>query len=156
MLLLALPLADIRIYLLPLGCPKNDVDAEYMLGLLTRAGATIALSPDAADVVIVNTCAFIQPAVEEALDHLLSLADLKRRGVRALICAGCLPQRFAGDLAAELPEVDAFLGPGEVENVVAVVSSATRRRGRASCRSHTSSARRPCRGYLSARPGARR
>ena len=95
-----------------------------MLGLLSRAGATIAPSPDDADVVIVNTCAFIQPAVEEAIDSLLSLADLKRRGVRALICAGCLPQRFAGDLASELPEVDAFLGPGEVENVVAVVAGA--------------------------------
>jgi ribosomal protein S12 methylthiotransferase len=97
--------------------------------LLVAAGATLASSPDAADVVIVNTCAFIQPAIEEALDHLLSLADLKRRGVRALICAGCLPQRFAGDLAAELPEVDAFLGPGEVENIVAVVAQALAGRG---------------------------
>jgi ribosomal protein S12 methylthiotransferase len=121
---LCLRLSGVRLFCLPLGCPKNDVDAEYMLGLLAQAGATIVAAPEDADVVLVNTCAFIQPAVEEAIDNLLSLADLKSRGVRALICSGCLPQRFAGDLAAELPEVDAFMGPGEVENVVAVVADA--------------------------------
>lgn len=111
--------------LVALGCPKNLVDAEVMLGLLERAGYPLVEDPERAEVLIVNTCAFIEPAVEEALDALLELADLKQTGrLRALICAGCLTQRGGAELLEQLPEVDLFLGPGAVPRVVEAVQAA--------------------------------
>ena len=107
--------------LVSLGCPKNLVDSEVMLGLLEQAGYRIVDEVEGAEVVIVNTCAFIEPAVEEAVEALLDLADLKASGTRCLICAGCLTSRYGAELLAELPEVDAFLGPGSVPEIAAVI-----------------------------------
>jgi ribosomal protein S12 methylthiotransferase len=111
--------------LVSLGCPKNLVDAEVMMGLLERAGYPLVEEPEQAEVLLVNTCAFIEPAIEEALDALLELADLKRTGrLQALICAGCLTQRGGEELLAQLPEVDLFLAPGAVPRVVEAVEAA--------------------------------
>lgn len=108
--------------LVSLGCPKNLVDSEVMLGLLAEAGYQVVEEVEGADVVIVNTCAFIEPAVEEAVEALLDLADLKAQGTRCLICAGCLTARYREELSAQLPEVDAFIGPGAVPQIAEVVA----------------------------------
>lgn len=120
------PLSGVKVALIRLGCPKNDVDGEYMLGLLERAGCEVVDEPAAADVVIVNTCSFIRPACEEAIETLLEAADLKAQGVRAVLCAGCLPARYGAELAAELSEVDGFLTPGAIGEVSEVVAQALR------------------------------
>ncbi len=107
--------------LVSLGCPKNLVDSEIMLGLLEQAGYRIVDELEGAEIVIVNTCAFIEPAVEEAVEALLDLADLKASGTRCLICAGCLTARHGAELFAEMPEVDAFIGPGSVPKIVEII-----------------------------------
>ncbi len=107
--------------LVSLGCPKNLVDSEVMLGLLEQAGYRIVDEVEGAEVVIVNTCAFIEPAVEEAVEALLDLGDLKASGMRCLICAGCLTARYGAELPAEMPEVDAFIGPGAVPEVARII-----------------------------------
>ena len=112
-----------RIALVSLGCPKNLVDSEVMLGLLQEAGHEIVEEVEAAEVVIVNTCAFIEPAVEEAVEALLDITELKSAGGwPKVICAGCLTERYGGDLQAELPEVDAFVGPGSVAEIADAVA----------------------------------
>ncbi len=116
-----------KIALVSLGCPKNLVDSEVMLGLLEQAGYPIVEDTEQAQVVIVNTCAFIQPAEEEAIEALLDVAELKEAGqLQALICAGCLSQRYAEQLLDELPEVDVFLTPGAVDQIVTAVDLALR------------------------------
>ena len=108
--------------LVSLGCAKNLVDSEVMAGLLTRAGYRMIPSPEDADVIIVNTCAFIDEAQEEAVDTILELAGEKRSGrCRALIVTGCLAQRFASDLLAEMPEIDAVVGTGDFPGIADVV-----------------------------------
>ena len=115
----------VTVALVSLGCPKNLVDAEAMLGALNARGYSIVDDTEGAQVVIVNTCAFIEPAVEEALDALLELSELKARGTcKALIATGCLPQRYGDSLESELPEVDAFVGIGDTERVVAAIEQA--------------------------------
>jgi len=117
--------------LVNLGCPKNQVDAEVMLGQLTAAGYRIAASPEEADLVLVNTCGFIQEAKEESIQSILQAAALKRTGrCRALVVSGCLPQRYREELPGLLPEVDAFLGTGEFPRIAEIAGSALRGRGR--------------------------
>lgn len=112
-----------RVALISLGCPKNLVDSEVMLGLLEEAGHEIVEDAPSADVVIVNTCAFIEPAVEEAVEALLDTVELKdETGAPRVICAGCLTERHGDELARELPEVDAFVGPGSVGEIADVVA----------------------------------
>eukprot|EP00898_Chlorokybus_atmophyticus_P007405 jgi/Chlat1/7666/Chrsp64S07132 len=96
--------------LVALGCPKNTVDAEVMLGDLQRNGYRIVDDPGSADVVIVNTCAFIEDAKTESIDAILEASQLKGRSAKGLFVTGCLAQRYAGELASELPEVDAVVG----------------------------------------------
>jgi ribosomal protein S12 methylthiotransferase len=101
-------------HLIGLGCPKNRVDAEGMWAQLARAGLRAVDEPDGADLVVVNTCAFIRPAVEESLDEILAVAALRRAGrCRRLVVAGCLPGRYREALLGDLPEVDLFVGPAE-------------------------------------------
>lgn len=108
-----------------LGCPKNEADSDRMAGLLGRS-FRITADVEEADVLVVNTCAFIQDAVEEAIDEVLAAAEWRAaRPGRRLIVAGCLPSRYGNDLAAELPEVDAFVPVAEEESIVAVVSGLT-------------------------------
>ncbi len=123
--------SKIAVALVSLGCPKNEVDAETMLGYLEAAGCRIVEDIEAAEVVIVNTCAFIQPAVEEAIEALLDIAALKEEGtIKGIVCSGCLTQRYGKQLLDELPEVNVFLNPGAIERVAeAVRLAAEGRRG---------------------------
>lgn len=108
-----------------LGCAKNRVDTEQMLGMLREWGYAITASPEEAEVLIVNTCGFIDPAKQESIDTLLEMAGYKQRGrCRVLVATGCLVQRYAKALAEQLPEVDAFLGVGEYPRLQAVLEAA--------------------------------
>jgi ribosomal protein S12 methylthiotransferase len=103
--------------LISLGCPKNLVDSEVMLGLLQERGWTPSTTDDA-DVIIVNTCAFIREAKEESIETILSMAAAKERGkAQKLVVTGCLPQRYGKELLRELPEVDLFVGTGEFHRI---------------------------------------
>ncbi len=94
-----------------LGCPKNEVDAERLVYLLDNSGFELVDDPAAARIIIVNTCAFIQPAVEEAIETILELARYKQDGdCQILAVSGCLPQRYGAELAAEIPEIDLLFG----------------------------------------------
>jgi ribosomal protein S12 methylthiotransferase len=113
-----------------LGCPKNLVDTEVMLGLLREAGFRAVSAPEQADVLLVNTCCFIAQAREEAAEALREAVEWRRAGDgRALICAGCWPEMEAAELRSMFPEIDAYMGPGDVPNVVLVVERALARAG---------------------------
>ncbi len=113
-----------RVHLLTLGCPKNRVDSEVMLGVLARRGHELVLDPEAADVLVVNTCSFIQPAKEESIDAILDLARVKAaRAGRRLVVTGCLAQRYADELGTALPEVDVFVGTGDLLHIADAVEA---------------------------------
>ena len=99
-------------YIQRLGCPKNDVDAEYIAGFLQKQNLTEVFEPEAADLLIVNSCGFIQEAKEESIGAVLSLAGIKKKaaGGKKLVITGCLSQRYATELAADLPELDGVFG----------------------------------------------
>jgi len=106
---------DTTIHYVSLGCPKNRVDTEVMLGVGDQAGWTVVDRPEDAEVVVVNTCGFIEPAKEESIDTILEMGRLKSEGrCRTLVVAGCLSQRYPDQLAADLPEVDHFLGSSDM------------------------------------------
>jgi len=105
-----------RVYLVSLGCPKNLVDSEVILGLLEREGLVPVASPSAADFIIVNTCAFIREAVEESIETILTLAQEKKKN-QILTVAGCLPQRYLGKLRKALPEVDRWVDLHSLEDL---------------------------------------
>ena len=116
-----------KIYLESLGCAKNLVDSEVMLGLLTEAGYEMADVPEDAGIIIVNTCSFIEDAVREAIETIFTLAEEKETGsCRFLVVCGCLPQRYGKDLLTEMPEVDLFIGTGEFQNIVRHLDRMTR------------------------------
>ncbi len=103
-----------KVYLQSLGCPKNLVDSEHMLGLIARHGAEIVLDPESADIVVVNTCGFIDGAKKESIETILEMGRLKEGDPsKKLVVTGCLVQRYGKDLQDSLPEVDAFLGTGD-------------------------------------------
>jgi ribosomal protein S12 methylthiotransferase len=108
------------IFPVTLGCPKNRVDSEVMLGLLMEAGCRITDDPDQADILLVNTCGFIQPAVEEAIDTIMDLIAVKASHPgMLLVVTGCLVQRYGAGLQEELPEVDLFIGTDGFQDIVA-------------------------------------
>jgi ribosomal protein S12 methylthiotransferase len=118
-----------NVHLVSLGCPKNQVDAELMLGHLRGAGVTLVDRPDQADCLVVNTCAFIDRAKTESIETVLALAQLKTAEPgRRLVVTGCLAQRYGAALLDELPEVDAILGTGELHRIVDVVRRQDARR----------------------------
>jgi ribosomal protein S12 methylthiotransferase len=105
-----------------LGCPKNLVDGEVMLGLLAREGYTISLDPEQADVLMVNTCSFINEAKEESIDVILEMAHYKEDApAKKLIVTGCLAQRYGQELREALPEVDVFVGTGEFVRITEIL-----------------------------------
>ena len=111
------------VFLVSLGCPKNLVDSEVMLGLLSRAGYSIVPRPSDAEIIIVNTCSFIQDATREAIETILQLARYKKKGrCHLLIVSGCLPQRYGRSLEEEFPEVDFFVGTGDFQNLPEILS----------------------------------
>jgi ribosomal protein S12 methylthiotransferase len=114
-----------RVYLHTLGCPKNRVDSEVMLGALAGAGFRLVPEPDEAEVIVVNTCSFIEAAKRESVDAIVELAEHRREGrCRKLVVAGCLAQRYGAELARELPEVDHFVGTGAYQDVASIVCDA--------------------------------
>ena len=109
--------------LVSLGCPKNLVDSEVILGLLSKEGYLLTTDPSRADVLIVNTCSFIEEATKEAVETILHLSSFKREGrCRLLIVSGCLPQRYGKVLEKELPEVDLFVGTGAFQRLPKLLS----------------------------------
>jgi ribosomal protein S12 methylthiotransferase len=115
--------------LVSLGCPKNLVDSEVILGLLSREGYLLTTDPSRADVLIVNTCSFIEDATREAVETVLQLSSLKKEGrCRLLVVAGCLPQRYREVLEKELPEVDLFVGTGAFQKLPALLSQKPKRK----------------------------
>lgn len=121
---------QLRVGMISLGCAKNLVDAEIMIGSLVQAGMEITNDPAGADVLIVNTCSFIETAQQESVDTILESAELReaQNKGQALIVAGCLPQRFREELPKLLPEVDAFMGIDQVSSAPHLVREAFRRR----------------------------
>ena len=114
------------VHFVSLGCPKNRVDTEVMLGHLVGAGLTPVGAAQDADVIVVNTCGFIDAAKEESVDAITEMAELKKEGsCKKLVVTGCLSQRYAPELARELPEVDHFLGTGNFETIAEVLGLAT-------------------------------
>src|SRR5512135_30738 len=106
-----------RIYFVSLGCPKNQVDTELMLGQVQAAGHALVDAPDDADVIVVNTCAFIDAAKEESVDTILEMAGYKKK----LVVTGCLAQRYADDLQKDIPEIDHILGSSDFPTIAKVL-----------------------------------
>lgn len=112
-----------KVSMVSLGCPKNLVDAEVMLGHLDREGYEVTTDERDADIIIVNTCSFIKEAKQESIDAILDLADRKHDArCRLLIVTGCLPQRYQEELSRELPEVDIFIGTGDYPRIAEIIA----------------------------------
>jgi ribosomal protein S12 methylthiotransferase len=115
------PATPLRVGMVSLGCPKNLVDGEVMLGALERRGHLLVSDAAAADVIVVNTCAFIDRAKQESVEAILEMARHKQGQARRLVVTGCLAQRHDAELRREIPEIDATLGTGQVADVVGAV-----------------------------------
>lgn len=114
-----------KIGFVSLGCPKNLVDSEVMMGLLARAGAELTRRAEDADVIVVNTCSFIDSAQQESVNTILEMAGHKTAGkAKKLVVAGCLVERFRDQIRKDIPEVDAVVGTGELENILAATGIA--------------------------------
>ena len=112
-----------KIGFVSLGCPKNLVDSEVMIGLVQQAGHDVTSDASSADVLVVNTCAFIDSAKQESVDTILELAELKKTGrCQKLVVTGCLAERYRGELQAQIGEIDAVLGTGQVPDIVRAVT----------------------------------
>lgn len=111
-----------KVHFVSLGCPKNLVDSEIMLGHLLKQGYSVTDSPDDADTVVVNTCGFIDDAKKESVDKILEMSELKKEGkLGQLVVAGCLTQRYKDELVEGLPEADIFIGSGEFQNIATIL-----------------------------------
>ena len=111
-----------KVSIVSLGCARNLVDSEVMAGLLQKRSYELVQEPAEADVVLVNTCGFIEAAKVESIDTILEMARLKDEGkISKLVVAGCLAQRYPEDLATDLPEVDLFIGTGEVPLIADII-----------------------------------
>ena len=118
--------AENRVFFISLGCAKNLVDSEHMLGLLIARGCEIVHEVEAATIAVINTCAFIQDAVEETIDVILEMADLRKQGkLNRLVVAGCFVQRYGYKLRNGIPEVDGWLGTGDIDRVADVIMDHT-------------------------------
>lgn len=113
-----------KILFISLGCDKNLVDTESMLGYLAQKGYEITDDENEADAVVVNTCCFIHDAKQESVDEILAMADLRKEGrIKALIVTGCLAQRYSGEIQEEIPEVDVILGTQAIDEIVEALES---------------------------------
>lgn len=113
-----------NIGLVSLGCAKNQTDAEIMLGVLGDEGYNIVFDPSEADVIVVNTCGFIESAKRESIDAILEMAEYKDVRCRLLIATGCLAERYGDEILKELPEVDAVLGTGDYDKIAQIITEA--------------------------------
>src|ERR1700682_2412107 len=111
-----------KIGFVSLGCPKNLVDSEVMMGLSQESGHTLTSNPAEADVLVVNTCAFIDSAKEESVNTILELAEYKKTGAcKRLVVTGCLGERYRDELRTQIPEIDAVLGTGDIPEIVGAI-----------------------------------
>src|SRR5262244_3751878 len=111
-----------KVGFISLGCPKNLVDSEVMLGTLSRQGYSITSQKEDADVLVVNTCGFIDSAKQESIDTILEMAQLKTQGnCKKLVVAGCLAERYRADIRKEIPEIDFVFGPDELGKILEAV-----------------------------------
>lgn len=113
-----------KIGMVSLGCAKNQTDAETMLGILLEDGCTISGDPSEADVIIVNTCGFIESAKRESIDALLEMAQYKEENCKLLIASGCLAERYSEEIKTEIPEVDAIVGTGDYDKIAQAIKLA--------------------------------
>jgi ribosomal protein S12 methylthiotransferase len=120
-----------KVYFVSLGCPKNQVDTEVMLGVVRAGGHTLVDDPALADTLVVNTCGFIDAAKEESIETILELARVKAGADdrKRLVVAGCLSQRYPTELAEEMPEVDFFLGSADMLGLEKVLGGSAARMG---------------------------
>ena len=115
-----------KVGFISLGCPKNLIDSEVMMGILAQGGATITSDAETADVLVVNTCSFIDKAKQESVDTILEMARLKTSGnAKRLVVAGCMVERYRDEIQKNIPEVDAVVGTGELEEILAAAGIAT-------------------------------
>src|SRR3984893_14593701 len=111
-----------KVGFISLGCPKNLVDSEVMMGILAREGYELTPRADEAEILVVNTCSFIEAAQKESVDAILEMAEHKKFGAaKKLIVAGCLVERYRAQILEQVPEVDAIVGTGEVERILEAV-----------------------------------
>src|ERR1051325_10148713 len=111
------------VYFVSLGCPKNLVDSQVMLGLLEKERYSITDHPETAEVIIVNTCSFIQASKEESIETILEMAQLKESAkCKVLVASGCLSQRYSKELETEMPEVDLFIGTGQYHRITELLN----------------------------------
>jgi ribosomal protein S12 methylthiotransferase len=110
-----------KVYFVSLGCPKNQVDTEVMLGQVRDAGHTLVDDAEGADVIVVNTCAFIDAAKEESVDTILEMAEHKKGACKKLVVTGCLAQRHAPELSSDIPEIDHILGSADFQGIAEVL-----------------------------------
>ncbi|WP_216696771.1 30S ribosomal protein S12 methylthiotransferase RimO [Anaerostipes faecalis] len=113
-----------KILFISLGCDKNLVDSEVMLGLLTKNGYTLTDDETQADVIVINTCCFIHDAKEESINTILEMAQYKEQNLKALVVAGCLAERYKDEILKEIPEIDAVLGTTSYDSIVEAVNNA--------------------------------
>ena len=119
-----------RVGFISLGCSKNLLDTEVMLGHLSRDDWTFVQDPSEADVIVVNTCSFIEDAADESIDMILELAQYKQVGsCKRLVVAGCLPERYREEIADQMPEVDKFIGTGAYDQIGGAVEGSKDRGG---------------------------
>ncbi|HTS37397.1 MAG TPA: 30S ribosomal protein S12 methylthiotransferase RimO [Candidatus Solibacter sp.] len=115
----------VKVGFVSLGCPKNLVDSEVMMGLLARSGAELTRRAEDAEVIVVNTCSFIESAQQESVNTILEMAEMKSGGkAKKLVVAGCLVERFRDQIRKDIPEVDAVVGTGELENILSATGVA--------------------------------
>src|SRR6185437_11546463 len=120
------PQTPVKVGFVSLGCPKNLVDSEVMMGMLQTGGATITSRADDADVIVVNTCSFIDSAKQESVNTILEMAQHKVSGrAKKLVVAGCLVERYRDEIQKNIPEVDAVVGTGELEHILAAAGIET-------------------------------
>ena len=113
-----------NVHLISLGCPKNLVDSEIMLGSLLKDGYKITQEEADADTIIVNTCSFIDESKQESISRIFEAAEHKKTGkLKKLVVTGCLPQRYKEELVKEMPEVDVFIGSGEFQKIAQILKS---------------------------------
>src|SRR5688572_12698276 len=118
-----------KVGFISLGCPKNLVDSEVMMGQLKQNGYEITSDANEADTLVVNTCGFIDSAKQESIDAILEAAGMKNGGnAKRLVVAGCLVERYRDELKAEMPEVDAFIGTNQINDILTVCDPKTNTR----------------------------
>ena len=115
--------ANSKVYFVSLGCSKNLVDSQVMLGLLAKERYEVTREPQEADVIIVNTCSFIEASKEESIETILEMAEYKQSAkCKVLVASGCLSQRYAKDLEKDMPEVDLFVGTGQYHRITELLN----------------------------------